>query len=71
MNGEKFFGKSESVNPEDTLEEVVDQMEKIDKENQKRGGDGTVVLKHNPEKSRVNLSTEEVPEPRNNEQEDN
>ena len=69
MSEEKFFGKSDGVNPEDTLEKVVDQMEEMDEKNRERGGDGTVILENKAGKKRIHLSTEKVPEPRNNEQE--
>jgi len=72
MNEEKFFGKSEGINPENTLKEAADQMEEIDEENQNRGGNGTVAFKNLADKKmRINLSTEKVPEPKDKKQENN
>ncbi len=75
MNENKFFGESQGFNPqEDTLKEVVDKMEEMDKKNQERGGEGTVVLENTAdEKGKIRLSTEEVPDLRkdNTEQKDN
>ena len=67
MNEEKFFGESQSVEPKKTLKETVEQMKEVDEKNQKRGGDGTVVLKNLADKKiRVNLSAEKIPEPEEN-----
>ncbi|MCK5475221.1 MAG: hypothetical protein KAI71_01385 [Candidatus Pacebacteria bacterium] len=58
--------KFESVKSEDTISDVVNEMEKKDQENQEKGLDATMVFSNKTGKSKIMTTPEKIPEPREN-----